>query len=340
MAWTTPLTWAISQIVSAANLNTHLRDNLNETAPGKAANEGDTFYATAANAIVVLPAGDPGTTLVMNAAGTVPIWGAAQHVCGGRLTLETGVPVSTADQAAKTTVYFTPYLGDRIALRVSGDWIQTEFAEVSVAVPSTTVTPFDIFGYYSGGALAIETLDWTDDANRATGLTLVNGVLTKTGNATRRYLGTGRTTDQSGECEDSEAVRFLWNYYNRLLRAGYRTETTQHTYGTNTSRAWRGDSDNKVDFVLGVLEEKIILHISAQMDSSVDGDQGYVDVYFDGGEIGSGRVRQANIKKVEASNTLTHLPAIGYHYYTIFQKAPGGTTVTFDTAELDVLIRG
>ncbi len=51
MAWTSPLTW-VSQAVTAALLNQQLRDNMNETAPGKATATGRYFVTTGANSIV------------------------------------------------------------------------------------------------------------------------------------------------------------------------------------------------------------------------------------------------------------------------------------------------
>ena len=49
MAWTTPRTWASGYVVLAADLNTHLRDNLNVTAPAVMTTQGDVLYASGAN---------------------------------------------------------------------------------------------------------------------------------------------------------------------------------------------------------------------------------------------------------------------------------------------------
>lgn len=51
MAWTAPMTFVANSVLTAAQLNTHLRDNLNETAPSKATTAGRIFVATGANAI-------------------------------------------------------------------------------------------------------------------------------------------------------------------------------------------------------------------------------------------------------------------------------------------------
>lgn len=50
MAWTAPMTWTAS-VLTAAQLNTHLRDNLLETAPAKATTSGRFFVTTGPNQI-------------------------------------------------------------------------------------------------------------------------------------------------------------------------------------------------------------------------------------------------------------------------------------------------
>lgn len=73
-SWTLPRTWVTGEMVTSAFLNTHLRDNLNETAPALATASGDLFYADAANSLVRLPKGTAGQTLKMNAGATAPEW--------------------------------------------------------------------------------------------------------------------------------------------------------------------------------------------------------------------------------------------------------------------------
>jgi len=84
--------------------------------------------------------------------------------CGGRLTLTSGVPVTTSDVTGASTVYFTPasMLGGygRIGLWSGSRWIGREFSEISIAVPSTKFRPFDVYAYWTGSAVALETVDW------------------------------------------------------------------------------------------------------------------------------------------------------------------------------------
>ena len=52
MSWTSPRTWVTNEVPTATNFNTHLRDNMNETAPALATTAGSFFVVDAANDLV------------------------------------------------------------------------------------------------------------------------------------------------------------------------------------------------------------------------------------------------------------------------------------------------
>lgn len=52
MTWTAPMTAVANTVFTAAQFNTHIRDNFNETAPAKATTAGTMFIASGANSIV------------------------------------------------------------------------------------------------------------------------------------------------------------------------------------------------------------------------------------------------------------------------------------------------
>lgn len=60
------------EIITAAQLNTHLRDNLLATAAGVVTAAGDLVYATAANALARRAIGSSGQVLTVS--GGVPVW--------------------------------------------------------------------------------------------------------------------------------------------------------------------------------------------------------------------------------------------------------------------------
>ncbi len=143
---------------------------------------------------------------------------------GLRLTLTTGVPVTTADVTAAGTLYYTPDLDGTIWLYVSGVWTRYVTAEVSLSLATagpggsalTSGKPYDVFAYYSGG-VALEVVAWSNGTTRVTGIDRQNGVRVKSGDSSRLYLGTIYTTGTT-TTEDSAAKRFVWNAYNRAPR--------------------------------------------------------------------------------------------------------------------------
>ena len=180
----------------------------------------------------------------------------------GRLTLESGVPVSTTSQTAKTTIYYTPYAGNRIALYDGSAWVVAVFSEVSASLSGLIAnTNYDVFGYSNSGALTLELVAWTNATTRATAVARQDGVLVKSGAATRRYLGTLRTTGTTGQTEFSlggiaaggtEAKLYLWNTQNRVAVAAIVGETADTwTYGTATVRAANNSTGMRVSFVQG-----------------------------------------------------------------------------------------
>lgn len=169
-------------------------------------------------------------------------------LCDGRLTLESGVPISSSDQTAKTTLYFTPYNGNRIAVYNGTKWKFYSFTERSLTVPSTTNTNYDIFIYDDAGTLTLEAVAWTNDTTRATALTTQDGVYVKSGATSRRWLGTIRTTGTSGQCEDSQTNRFVYNYYNQAPR---HLRSTDSTNRSTTSTTYSQVGSVACSFVMG-----------------------------------------------------------------------------------------
>lgn len=185
------------------------------------------------------------------------IYKTMSSTCEGRLTLESGVAVSTTDQTAKTTVYFTPYRGTNISVYDGSDWNIFTFSELSLSISSYTAdTNFDIFIYDNSGTLTLESVAWTDDTTRATALTTQDGVYVKSGATTRRYLGTIRTTSSTGQCEDSEDRRFVWSYYNQVKKHQQaRVSSPLHTYATQAYRPFKNSTvvgETRYEFVVGL----------------------------------------------------------------------------------------
>jgi hypothetical protein len=254
----------------------------------------------------------------------------------GRLTLESSVPISTTDQSAKTTLYFTPYLGNHISLYDGSAWSSTTFAETSLSLAGFTASkPYDIFGYLSSGTFTLEAVVWTNTTTRATSLATQDGVYVKSGSATKRYLGTIYINASGGQTDDTAAKRYVWNYYNRLRRALLKQEaTTTWTYTTATLRQANGSTANQVDVMVGVAEATLALQLVAFANNSATtfaavaiGQDSTTTAMSSssGGFIAMDVVGNPHAGIVVA----TILPAVGRHFYAWLEESIASGTTTF-----------
>jgi hypothetical protein len=128
---------------------------------------------------------------------------------GGRLTTESGVPVSTTDRASQGTVLYTPYLSDYARLYDGTRVREYSFTERSLSLTGllTSGKNYDWFLYDSSGTLTLElSAAWTNDTTRADALAWQTGLgWVKSGTPTRFWLGTMRATG-TGTTEDSSGV--------------------------------------------------------------------------------------------------------------------------------------
>lgn len=253
----------------------------------------------------------------------------------GRLTLTTNVPVTTADVTAATTLYYTPYVGDHIALfDGSSTWTTLTFTQLSIAVPSTTNTMYDVWIFNSSGTATLELLAWTNDTTRATALTYQNGILVKTGATTRRYVGSIRTTGSSGQTEDSLAKRYVWNYYNRVQRQMRVVETTDTwTYSTATYRQANNSTANQLDMVIGVSEDAVQAMVSHQGFSStatVRNMTGGIGIDNTTNVANTQIATNGNSSNFSIITATYNLPiAVGRHFLTWLEKGAGTDTQTW-----------
>lgn len=181
-----------------------------------------------------------------------------------RLTLTSATPVTTADVVGATTIYCTPYKGNRISLYDGTNWNIRTANEFSLSLGTlTSGKPYDVFCYDNAGVPTLEFLAWTNDTTRATALVYQNGILVKSGATTRRYLGSFYTTATT-TTEDSLTKRYLFNYYNRTNRPIKVIEATASWTYSGTYRQVRASTANQINIMCGMAEDLVdILATSA-----------------------------------------------------------------------------
>jgi hypothetical protein len=202
----------------------------------------------------------------------------------GYLTLVTGVPVITADQSAKTTVFYTPDKGNLIPIYNGASFTPTAFSELSLTLVASHVasTLYDIFVWSESGVLTLGTgpawsVSTAGSGARGTGassteLTRINGLLVNAVSMTTRngsttytvganlatYVGSIFMDGTNGQVTCHRAYgqsrKFgLWNAYNQreiILEAG--DSTVSWAYSTATIRASNGASANKATAFQGL----------------------------------------------------------------------------------------
>ena len=255
-----------------------------------------------------------------------------------RLSLTTGVPVTTSDVTAATTLYCTPYKGNRIALQTAGVWALFTSAQFSIAL-GTLISgrPYDVFCYNNAGPPALELLAWTSTSARATALAYQDGVLVKSGDSTRRYLGTFQTTTTT-TTEDSVANRYLWNYYNRVARPMVRRESAvSWTYSSNAAfRQANANTANQLNFVVGVAEDSVSATYMAQA-SNGDATNRIMRIAIGlNSTTGVGNsvacAAQNNNTYMGGSGLVANidtLPAVGVNYLAMLELGAGAGTQTW-----------
>jgi hypothetical protein len=266
------------------------------------------------------------------------------HPCEGRLTLTSGTAVTTTDVTAATTIYFTPFGGNNLGLYNGSKWLNLTFTEKSISLSGFTASkPSDVFAYISSGAVAIERLEWTNDTTRATALTFQDGVLVKSGATDRRYIGTFRTTATTGQCEDSDLHRYVWNRYNQVEKTLFVSNASGHTYDSTTVRAFNGGGSavSSVLFIVGVVIHAFNVGVNASL-TRVAGDS----TQFIGVGLNTNTAHTTQAAWATTGTINGHLvdrsfiPALGLNELWITESGGNtGTDPTYNNAGLKAMVK-
>jgi len=258
-------------------------------------------------------------------------------ICEFRLSLTSGVPVTTSDVTAAGTIYLSPYKGNRISLYDGANWNVRTSSEIATGgvAGGLANTNYDVFCYDNATVPTLEFSPWASDSARAIALVLQNGILVKSGAPTRRYLGTLRLT-AAQLYEDSYTNRTLWNYYNRAYRPLRRTDPLDTwNYTTATWRIAGGNTSNQVNFVIGWSEDAVTAQVHAfskntntlvNMIAGIGYDA--TNALASGCLTGGGMSALAN-SYVGQDAHYTTIPAVGYHFLAWIELSDATGTTTW-----------
>jgi len=178
---------------------------------------------------------------------------------------------------AFTAVNFAPVGGDLIALYTGSAWVLRSASGVSYTLAGHTAgTPFDVFASWSGSVVVLEAVNWTSATVRAVALAKQNGVWVKSGDATRRYLGSVRprsaTTYRVQRFNAVSTGSVGIDYFNENLRKQTAIQLTDtvanQAYSTATWRQWAASANAQIDTIAGLPGDPVSITAMASANTS------------------------------------------------------------------------
>jgi len=340
---TTPI---IGMVLASAKIYESISVRLIGVAPASGfVTPGTTYYVGASGAISDTPGAysrmigvaDTSSSVLLDnaypAPDSAPQW---RHLAGGRLTLENGVPVSTTNQSAKATIYYTPSSSTSIALYASSVWVLRTFVETSLSVAACSASkPYDVFAYDNAGTLALEQVVWSSTSTRATAITTQDGVRVKTGDATRRYLGSYQCDSGGGTTSDTLASRGVWNNDNRVQRPLEIAEGTA-SWSTTGSSSWASThalATNRVNAMIGWADTPVWLDAGLTFITTGNTSMYATGIGYDStssplalGARSAAYGGAGATPLVGASHRVLHQPDVGYHAWYWLEYSGAAST--------------
>lgn len=289
----------------------------------------------------------------------------------GRLTLTTLTPVLAAGVVAGTSVFYTPYTGNKVPLYNGSRYVPTTFAELTLALASQHVASsiYDVFVFLdsttvrvgtgpawttvTAGAGARGTGAGTTELERVGGLwtnkvsmTARNGASTYTvGVNAGIYVGSIFMDGTNGQISClpayGQARKWgVWNAYNRnpiFLQGG--DAEASWTYDVATIRQSRAQAGNAVTTFMGLPEEYLLIDFLQTMGSSNGAVLDEIGIGKNSTTVYSGQVgRNTGNAAITVHARHVDVPAIGIQNFNMLEKGSATGTNTFLGGNDDMLM--
>ncbi len=278
--------------------------------------------------------GTAGQVLTSAGAGVVPIW---QNLNGnqkvqGRLTLTTGVPITTSDVTSAGTVYFTPFQGNYVSLYNGTTWLNYSFSQMSLSLSGLAINCYDLFVELAAGIPSLTALAWTNTTTRATSLTRQDGLLVLTGSTGRLYVGT-LYIRATGLTDDAVNTRYLWNNFNRVIKPMSYYPTGTWTYNSATIRQANASTNSQLNFIVGLVEDMIMGIITVGWFTTA-GSYMYLGIGLNSTTTAASLTPGGNIYNSAAANLLStvyfyNYAALGLNKLVWLEGSAAGVTTTY-----------
>ena len=160
MAWTSPRTWVTGETVTAALLNTHVRDEFN--ALMVVTTKGDLAVATASVTLTRLAVGANGDVLVADSAATPGVrWSSTGKTASAAIGRNINIANTLTAAANNDQLEQTRITGVFAKSTFTGLTAMQLYIQTSGATSSGAGTIDDFYGIYINGAPTLGTTNWT-----------------------------------------------------------------------------------------------------------------------------------------------------------------------------------
>lgn len=285
----------------------------------------------------------------------------------GRLTLTSGVAVTTSDVTGATSIYWTP-MGGAYPVWDGSKFVMRTVAELTLALDATSGHAgyhqsgknFDLFLINDSGTDRLVTGPaWSLDTSRGTGAGTTELDFSKSGLPTNKNSmivrfgsGSGDTVSvpanqatcvgffratADGRASDTAWKRLLYNLYNQAPRPLSRGQTANSwSYGGAGEGVWRysnNDATQRIEVLCGDASE-----VKAFNNAILVGG----DTTFRPAEIGIGLDSSSSIANTQSGYINVHnlfaasfqsnyegCPGLGWHYFSNLEKGGGVTAATW-----------
>jgi hypothetical protein len=272
-----------------------------------------------------------------------------QRVNQCRLSGQQQFAVMDTDNAAITSLYLVPYTGDVIWLYSAtyNGWRPFRAAANTPSIALTGLTagrPYDVFAYatpaFGQGTVAnLELLAWASTSARATALVDQNGVWTKSGDITRRYVGTiyARTASSCAWVRNgyntATAQCDIWNAENRVPAVFTNSTLWTGSFATATANTWfQIATSYKTELIVGRVLTPLDARMSVGCNTAGTANAGYIDIQLNGAGAGAARVLNTAGEILQLNTAFMNMPALGYNALT-FMALGTATAVLFYTTD-------
>lgn len=255
-------------------------------------------------------------------------------ISNGRLSFDPFNPLYTGDYINQSMLYLLPFNGNVTSLIFNNKWTNYLFTGAQLNISTfNSGKNFDIFEYYDGNKVSLDYAEWSNDTDRISGLSLIDGIFVNQLNNTRKYIGCLHTVS-SGLSVDTERQRFLVNQYNKIEKKIKKVENAPSwTYTLTTPRQANGNTDNQIEVLLPISGDKVSLHLftvsingSNNSRSTAIGVNGILPLTNDENSLSSFTAGFFGNQICKFNGQ----PKIGYNYFTWLESSQAiGTTTWF-----------